>query len=108
MGFEPGHKKIPGSGRPKGYVSPRTRALELLLFEHKYNPVKELIALLPELEARDKAKVHMELMQYIYPKRKEQIDESTDKTPEERFEAAKQIVEAISKEFPQLLPVKNE
>jgi hypothetical protein len=108
MAFEPGHKKIPGSGRPKGSVSPRTRALEILLLEHKYNPVNELIKLLPTLDARDQSRVHLELMQYIYPKRREQIDETENKTPEERFEAAKQIVEAISKEFPQLLPVKNE
>jgi DNA repair photolyase len=98
-----------GAGRPKGAVSAKTRALELLLFEHKYNPAVELLKLLPQLDERDQARVHMELMGYLYPKRKEQVDEPKQPaTPEERFQAAKEIVSAISKEFPQLLPTKNE
>ncbi len=106
MPFEPGHKRIPGSGRRKGQVSPRTKALEILLLEHQYNPVKELLKLLPKLDERDAAKVHLELMQYIYPKRRDNgPEDSADTTPER---AAEEAIEHIRKNFPQLLKAADE
>lgn len=106
MPFEPGHKRIPGSGRQKGQVSPRTKALEILLLEYNYNPVKELLKLIPTLDERDAAKVHLELMQYIYPKRRDNGPEDyVDTTPER---AAEEALEHIKENFPQLLKAANE
>ena len=106
MPFKPGDPKPIGSGKQKGYVSAKTKALELLLEEHRYNPVNELLKLIPELDARDAAKVHLELMQYIYPKRKDQpTEDALDVTPEK---SAVEALEYIKENFPQLLKASNE
>lgn len=106
MTFKPGDPRPPGSGRQKGQVSPRTKALEILLLEHQYNPVKELLKLIPQLDPRDASKVHLELMQYIYPKRKENsVEEGLDVTPER---AAAEALEHIKENFPELLNPANE
>jgi len=104
MSFKPGNPG--GPGRPKGYTSPRTKALEIIMMEHGYNPVKELLKLLPTLDERDAAKVHLELMQYIYPKRKEQTDQDLSHLPPE--EQAAKVLEDIKERYPQLMQSKNE
>lgn len=72
-----GHPKW--GGRPKGGKNKSTRAvvqrnieksdkLIEVLKELNYDPARAVWALLPELEPRDQATVHLKLMEYIYPK----------------------------------------
>lgn len=104
MPFEKGHKKF--GGNKKGQVSVKTLVLREIFQEHKYDPVKSLIELLPELEVRDQARVHMELAQYIYPKMKEPpADDTLDVTPEN---SAAEALEYIKENFPQLLATSDE
>jgi len=104
MPFEKGHKKF--GGNKKGQISPKTILLQEIFEHNRYNPVQSLINLLPELDARDQAKVHLELMQYIFPKMKEPIpDESLDITPEA---LASEALEHIRENYPQLLKAKDE
>jgi hypothetical protein len=75
--------KVPGSGRKKGTPNKKTRLLEELLEDKGLEPIQGLADSLKELEgvvtdepeekirvAIAKANIYMELMQYIYPKRK--------------------------------------
>ena len=107
MPFEPGRKKT--GGRVKGQISPKTILLQEIFEHNKYNPVESLLKLVPELDPRDAAKVHLELMQYIFPKVKEPIgDDSLDVTPENELEIANETLKAIYDKFPQLNSGKDE
>jgi hypothetical protein len=104
MPFEKGHKKL--GGVKKGQISPKTLLLKEIFEYHRYDPVRSLLQLLPELEVRDQSRVHLELMQYIFPKIKEPPpDETLDITPEA---LASEALEHIKENFPQLLKAKDE
>lgn len=104
MPFEKGHKKI--GGVKKGQISPKTLLLKEIFEKHRYDPVQALILLLPELDPRDQSRVHLELMQYIFPKMKEPPpDDSVDVTPET---SAAEALDYIKENFPQLLKAKDE
>lgn len=59
-------------GRQKGTPNKKTQALSATLEKYNHDPVEALIlaALDTELDIPLKIKINMELMQYIYPKRK--------------------------------------
>lgn len=106
MPFEKGRAKT--GGKVKGQLSPKTILLQEMFEHHRYNPVDSLLKLVPELEPRDAAKVHLELMQYIFPKMKEPIgDDHIDVTPENEIEYAKETIKYLAEKFPELMP-KNE
>ena len=68
MKFEVGHNKV--GGRKKG--TPNRKTLSALeIFERlNFEPLSELILLIPKLEPSDQAKVFIHLSSFIYPKRK--------------------------------------
>lgn len=70
MPFEPGSPKPPHSGRKKGTPNRQTRLLDEILAAANVEPVKAIMELLPHLEPKQQVDVHLELMGYLYPKRK--------------------------------------
>lgn len=101
MPFEKGRSKT--GGKKKGQLSPKTLLLQEMFERHTYNPVDSLLRLIPELEPRDAAKVHLELIQYLFPKIKEPIiDPVIDITPENELTLAKEAIQQILQKFPQL------
>lgn len=59
-----------GAGRKKGTPNRKTQTLEQFLDQQGIFIPERIITLLPTLESRDQAKVLLELMQYIFPKRR--------------------------------------
>ena len=57
-------------GRQKGTPNKKTVALLEMWDELKYDPAHALNVLLPELEPKQQADIHLKLMEYKYPKRK--------------------------------------
>jgi hypothetical protein len=70
--FEPGHRKVPGSGRKKGQLSRATLLrVDAYCIERGVEPVEEIYKLLtedPSLEAKDRLKGWFELLSYCQPK----------------------------------------
>jgi hypothetical protein len=58
------------AGRPKGSPNRSSLLLTEILNGYGLNVPEQLVKLLPELEPRDQARVLLDLMEYIYPKRK--------------------------------------
>lgn len=77
--FQPGAPRLPNAGRKKGTPNKKTLKLIEIMDELKYDPARALIELLPELDPKDKAFVHVKLMEYKYPKRR---PEDADGDPE--------------------------
>ena len=62
-----------GAGRPKGALNKRTIELTELFEKLDYDPALAVVELLQKsksLDDKSKAYIHLELMQYKYPKRK--------------------------------------
>jgi|SRR6185312_828671 len=78
--FEKGHAKL--GGRAKGTPNKRTQALQEILEANELEIVPRLCAIINggHLEPKDQAWVLLELMQYLYPKRR--AIEVDDKTPD--------------------------
>lgn len=70
MAWPKGVPRPPNSGRKKGTPNKKTELLQQKLERHNYDPIDALVALIPELDPKSKAHVALELMQYVYPKRK--------------------------------------
>lgn len=68
MAFNKGHKKK--GGRVKGTPNKRTEALEAIFAKYQVNPAEELLKVLPTLDDKLRVEVLLNLMQYLYPKRK--------------------------------------
>lgn len=68
--FKPGQVKPEGSGRKPGVPNRKTRELVEALEALGIEPVQKLVELLPALEPKEQANIHMDLISYIYPKRK--------------------------------------
>ena len=64
-------------GRQRGVPNKNSFALKELLESQKCEPVTELLKTLPELEAKERADVYLNLLQYLYPKRKA-IEQTVD------------------------------
>lgn len=67
MGINP---RDHGGGRKKGTPNKSTQNLQQFLDAKGEFIPEKIISLLPKLEPRDQIKVYLELMQYLYPKRK--------------------------------------
>lgn len=68
--FTSGQKKPNGSGRRPGTKNKRSEHLSEVLASIDINVPEELMALIPELKPEKRADVLLELMGYLYPKRK--------------------------------------
>lgn len=68
--FRPGDKKPEKSGRKLGTPNKRTTLLVETLDSLEIEPLKEIIDLLPTLEPKEQVDVYLDLISYIYPKRK--------------------------------------
>lgn len=68
--FERGQQKPPGSGRKKGIPNKRTELLRDVLENLECDVPQKLIALLPSLPPDGQAHVLLELLSYLYPRRK--------------------------------------
>lgn len=67
--FSPGHSKL--GGRQKGSLNRQTRYLIEELNNNNVNPIKLLLEeVYPLLDSNKQADVLLNLLQYIYPKRK--------------------------------------
>lgn len=110
--FKKGEARLPNAGRKKGTPNVKTLMLEKIFELNGYSPSEELLKLLPSLDEKDQAKVHLELMQYLYPKRKELPDlseeDTFDVTPENEFDVAAETLEYIESKYPQLIQAKVE
>ena len=72
--FKPGDKRPEGAGRKKGQPNKKTLALVELLEAAAYCPVEKILSILKNPKAylsdSDKVRFNLELMSYLYPKRK--------------------------------------
>jgi hypothetical protein len=70
--FEPGHKKIPGSGRVKGQPSKQTLAAAERLRELDFDPLALMVELATDLNSSPELRGRMaaELASFIFPKRR--------------------------------------
>lgn len=70
--FVKGQPRIPGSGRAKGTPNKKTQVLVEILEAKDFNVPAKLIELVNGglLLPKEQADVLLELMQYVYPKRK--------------------------------------
>lgn len=57
-------------GRQKGTPNFATVRFQMLLDKYKIDPIKDIAAQLPLLEPKERVKLNLELLQYLYPKRK--------------------------------------
>jgi hypothetical protein len=68
--FQAGQGKPLGSGRRKGTVNKKTLALDEALASHGIDPIAQLAEALPQLSADRRVEALLDLMSYLYPKRK--------------------------------------
>jgi hypothetical protein len=68
MSFEPGHKKV--GGRKKGSPNKKTEFLFSELETKKFDVIGNLIDLIPQLSLEKRADTLIQLLPYLYPKRK--------------------------------------
>ena len=68
--FEPGNAKPSGSGRKRGTPNRKTLNLEAALKAHGLEVIPTLAGTLPELDAEKRAQICVQLLSYLYPKRK--------------------------------------
>lgn len=68
--FQPGQDKPQKSGRKKGVPNRKTALLQKSLDELGHELPTRILELLPELSTEKQVDVYLELMQYIFPKRK--------------------------------------
>jgi len=68
--FQPGQSKPSGSGRKRGTSNKKTMNLEATLESYGIDLVGQIAELLPQLAVDKRADVLLNLIGYIYPKRK--------------------------------------
>ena len=68
--FQIGQEKVRGSGRRKGTPNRRTECLDELIAATGESVPERLLLLLPQLSLDRQADVLLDLMAYLYPKRK--------------------------------------
>lgn len=88
--FQSGQKKPQGSGRKKGTPNRRTQALQEIFEAHDFVIPEKIIEILPRLSIEKQAEILMDLMSYLYPKRK-----ATEAMPNPT-EGGKIVVEFVS------------
>ncbi|MFV8248092.1 hypothetical protein [Bdellovibrio bacteriovorus] len=68
--FTPGQEKKNGSGRQKGTPNKKTQLLNEILDAKDFCIPEKLMELLPSLSPEKQADILVDLMSYVYPKRK--------------------------------------
>lgn len=68
--FQVGAPRPPGGGRKRGTPNKKTKLLQTTLEQLGPDLPSRLLLLLPELPPEKQADVLLELMQYVFPKRK--------------------------------------
>lgn len=68
MSFKPGHKKI--GGRKKGTPNRKTEDMVDQMAKLKLCPLSGLARLIDEVSPETQVKVYLQLLTYLYPKRK--------------------------------------
>jgi len=87
-------KKSPLNGRPAGSSNKTRRGVLEICKKIGYDPLKNLIDLIPYLGKDRQASIHLELMTYIYAKKKE--EETPTETPNPwRDKTADELIGAI-------------
>jgi len=76
--FQSGQTKPEGSGRRAGTPNRTTRVLKDILDSKGVDPAEALCDLLPKLSAKEQSHVLLELLSYVYPRRKAVDAESVD------------------------------
>jgi hypothetical protein len=93
--FKLGQEKPQGSGRKSGSRNKRTQHLVDILESVNFSIPQKLIELLPKLSDEKQADVMLEMMSFVYPKRKSSdvttshFDELSDRSIEVTFVSAK-------------------
>lgn len=70
MTYKPGSPKPEKSGRKKGTPNRKTQLLEEILSAQGVSPVNEILKMLPALDPKQQVDVYLELLGYLFPKRK--------------------------------------
>lgn len=68
--FQPGHRKPVGSGRKKGTPNRKTTSLEEALLARGLDLPGQIVATIKELNPEAKARLLIDLMPFLFPKRK--------------------------------------
>lgn len=98
--FQPGQGKPPGSGRRRGTPNRNTTGLQEALNRYGVDVVAQLTALLPQLDTDKRANVLLNLMDFLYPKRKA-VEQRIEVRP--KSEEAKELSdEELKKEMARL------
>lgn len=79
--FRPGDKKPETSGRKPGTPNKRTTMLVDTLDSLEIEPIRKIVDLLPMLEPKEQVGVYLDLLAYVFPKRKavEFTEETVDR-----------------------------
>lgn len=80
--FIEGQKKPEGSGRKKGSANRKTQHLEDILNFAGFSVPEKIIELMPQLAPEKQADILMNLMGYLYPKRKAIEQTNVNTTPD--------------------------
>lgn len=99
-----GHPK--SGGRKVGSLNKRTEDLLQIMEESGYNPLKSLLAKYNDLPPEEQLKIDLKLMEYVYPKLKEQNLVSKDfdsdcsnENPEHQFNKMFEIINSNDPEI---------
>lgn len=79
--FQSGHQKPENSGRKKGIPNRKTLMLKEALEQLGHDLPTKITELLPQLSSDKQMDVYLELMQYVYPRRKAVELSGTDGQP---------------------------
>jgi len=83
MAFEKGMPRPPGSGRKKGSKNkPKPKGVYEFLAEHNIEPIAHLLKLVKDgdMQDKDRARIWMELLSYVYAKPKAEMHVELDNT----------------------------
>ncbi len=95
MSFKPGHEKV--GGRILGTRNKKISRVAEILEELDIEPVKEIIALLPDLTAKERVDVLRDLLNYIYPRLKSvEVSKEVDSSERPRVETKWDMIELIN------------
>lgn len=65
-------------GRKKGTRNKKTEFVHSILTDLGYDPLKEIVAQLPNIDPVDQINVALKLMEYCYPKKRSLIEEGEE------------------------------
>ena len=105
MAFEKGMPRPPGAGRKKGTSNkPKPRNVYEFLVDENIEPIRHLLDLAKngDMQDKDRARIWMELLSYIYAKPRAEMHVEVDNINSEQQSAAlteigSKIIKAIEK-----------